>query len=179
MSADDDQLDETLWNLRFGVRRSVRYHRRRRGFYEAWHTLSSGLSVLLATSVVLSLLKQAGELTVATPAVIVAIVSTFDLIVGTTRKAQTHADLGRRFAELEKAMNSEPNPSPEQVADWRNSRLDIEADEPSQLRVVSVLSHNELCRAIGRDQEVYRVGLWRKAVGHFLNIDPRPTKVAA
>ena len=40
------ELGDEYWHLLFGVRRSVRYHDRRRGFYESFHTVVVFLSVI-------------------------------------------------------------------------------------------------------------------------------------
>jgi hypothetical protein len=175
----EETLEKQHRDLLFGVRRSVRYHGRRQQFYETWNTLTSAFSVLFGSAAILSLLALTGsyskQVTIAAAAV-VTIMSTVDLVVGTVRKAQLHADLGRRFSELECKFVGEL--SPERLAECRNERIMIEADEPPQLRVVSVLTHNDLCLATGLD-DFYHIPFWRRLLGQVVNLDPRPSPRSA
>jgi len=172
-----NDLETEHRNLLFGIRRSVRYHSRRRQFYEAWNTLTSAVSVLFGSTAIAATFGMVSEehriLVTAVAAALVTLVSTLDLVVGTVRKAQLHADLGRRFSELE-CVAAEDS-TYERLSECRKGRVMIEADEPPQLRVVSVLTHNELCRAIGRHDHVYDMPFWRRLVGQLINIDPAQT----
>ncbi|MEZ5366918.1 MAG: hypothetical protein R2748_32420 [Bryobacterales bacterium] len=121
--------------------------------------LTSAVSLLFGSTAILSLLGLAGEMgknaTVAAAA-IVTLFSTLDLVVGTVRKAQLHADLARRFSELE--CKAGDHFTHDRLTECRNERIMIEADEPPQLRVVSVLTHNDLCLAMGIDN-FYEIAL--------------------
>jgi hypothetical protein len=79
----------------------------------------------------------------------VTVVSTFDLVLGTTMKARLHADLARRFLDLERAMTLIKEPTADDLRKYTAQRLLIEADEPPILRVLDVLCHNELMLALG------------------------------
>ena len=59
----------------------------------------------------------------------------------------------------------------EALARFKARRLIIEADEPPKLRVVDVLSHNDLVRGTYTHGDIYRIGLVRFALGHVLDVN--------
>lgn len=160
----------------FGVRRSVRYHQRRRSYFESWHGCIATVQVISGSSALAVLvageaLNPIGLSLAAAPPLLAAI----DLVFGTTRRATLHATLGRQFSYLESDMvpheaDRESVPS-EALADFKKRRLAIEADEPPKLRVVDLLSHNDLVRATYTHGSIYRVGFFRSALGRVLDVN--------
>lgn len=160
----------------FGVRRSVRYHQRRRSYFESWHGCIATLQVIsgssaLAVLVAEGALNTLGIFLTAVPPLLAAI----DLVFGTTRRATLHAALGRQFSQLEADMvlhEADRDSVPQEtLADFKARRLVIEADEPSKLRVVDLLSHNDLVRGTYTHGWIYKVGLIRSALGHVLDVN--------
>lgn len=146
MSAES--LEDRWRDLLFSVRRSIRYHNRRRRFFEGWHNVTSALNVMFGSATIATLLKSEGSTGVAaTFAVLISILSAIDLVVGTSRKAWLHADFVKRFIGLEKQMTGEP--TEEDFHRLCIARLDIEAEEPPVLHVLNTICHNELSRALG------------------------------
>ena len=151
---DRERLDEDYRMLLFGVRRSVRYHMRRRRFYERFHDV---VLLVAAASGSATIAAFGSELTanlpswvaVAVPAA-VTIMALVDLVVGSMRKTSLHTDLGRRFIALERRLVAAgSSPSEAALAEATGERLAIESDEPPVLRVLDTLCHNELLRAMG------------------------------
>src|SRR5687767_3177724 len=97
------------WNdLLFGVRRSIRYHTRRRMFFERWARYSQFAGVLFGSATVATVLGDIGpDWLPAATAAIVALVSAADLVLGFSTKARDYHDLARRFADIEKGMVTE------------------------------------------------------------------------
>lgn len=138
--------DPELFKLLFNVRRSIRYHDRRRAFFERMHQITGVLTILLAGGVWFEL-AGSGE-----PAwwlkligLVAAVFSAIDIIIGYARQANRHADLRRRFCALEIAVNTGGKP----VADYANDRLAIEQDEPPVYRALDLLCQNEQLVAQG------------------------------
>ena len=74
-------------------------------------------------------------------------------------KACLHADLYRRFIDLECQLVA--GPSAELVKSVTERRLAIEATEPPVLKVLDTLMHNELKRANGdKKSEQIEVSFW-------------------
>lgn len=142
-------MSDRQYSLLFGVRRSLRYHDRRRAFFERLHQITSGLTILLAGSVLFELARP-GETAawMIVMAVVAALLSVWDIVVGYAPKAGLHRDLKLRFIALEIAMLA----GGDDEATWQQheiERLRIEQDEPPIFRALDTLCHNELLRAEG------------------------------
>lgn len=143
--------------LLFGVRRSVRYHLRRRRFYERFRdaalfvAAASGSAAVAAFGSELTA-RLADSVEAAVPAAVTVMALAY-LVAGSLRKARLHTDLGRRFIALERRLVAAgSSPSDAALVEATQERLAIESDEPPVLRVLRVLDtlcHNELLRAMG------------------------------
>lgn len=150
----EDKIQSDFYRLLFGVRRSIRYHHRRRLFFDRLHQVSTFLSAITGTATVASLLAQRSSLALFF-GVCVALFSVIDLVVGASQAARLHHDLARKFIELEKAMSMCKDPTKDDLINFTNQRLDIEAEEPPVLKVLDAICHNELIRALGHDEKYY------------------------
>lgn len=138
-----DALTDDQYQLLFDVRRSARYHDRRRAFFERLQQINSGMTILLSGSVLFEIARP-GE----TPwwmyalAVTAALLSAWDIVVGYGRMADRHRDLRIRWCSMEIDMlDADPKTG---WSDFARRRLDIEKDEPPVYRALDVLCHNEL-----------------------------------
>lgn len=154
-------LTDDQYGQLFGVRRSIRYHDRRRTFFERLHRLTSALTVLMAGSVLYDL-GRAGETApwLTALALAAAGLAALDMVVGYAARAGQHRDLKTRFVDLEISMLQTP------AAAWaahQAARLAIERDEPPVYRALDLLCHNELARAEGCAAEhMARVPFWQR-----------------
>lgn len=175
----------------FGVRRSVRYHQRRQSYFESWHGCIAAVQVVSGSSAIAALVAEGAALNsvgiylAAVPPLLAAV----DLVFGTTRRATLHASLGRQFSQLEADMVSHEDDRESvtqgELAGFKRRRLAIQADEPPKLRVVDLLSHNDIVRGTYTHGQVYRIGPTRKLLGHVLDVNvdkalsnPRPFEPA-
>jgi len=147
----NEQEDEKF-NLLFGVRRSIRYHNRRERFFDRLHKVTTFLSALSGTATIAAVFAKAGPPWTIGFAALVAIFSVMDLVVGTSAAARRHNDLARRFFALEKQIISLKTLTDDDLIAFKTARLDIEAEEPPPLKVLDVVCHNELLRAMGYDR---------------------------
>lgn len=143
------QLSDEHYALLFDVRRSIRYHDRRRAFYERLHHVTSLLTILLAGSVLFDLAKE-GETAawlvwVSTAAALLAAV---DMVIGYAKQSSLHSSLRERFANLEIEMISGSDNGDCWVG-YQKERLLIEKDEPAVYPVLDGLCRNELLIAEG------------------------------
>ena len=160
-------------NLLFGVRRSVRYHLRRRAFYERLHAGVLFLALVFGSATIATFGAELGKdwplWVKLLPAALTSVLSAADLVVGSSRKAWLHSDLARKFFDLEREIErARWQVTEELVIEITDRRLAIEADEPPVLRVLDTLCHNELMRAMGypRDQEI-RVDFVQRLFANF------------
>src|SRR5437867_9831745 len=89
-----------LNKLLFGVRRSIRYHNHRRRFFDGLDKFTKILAAVAGSAAVATALGNHTTVTVVLAAII-AVFSSTDLIIGAGPAARVHADLAKRFAELE------------------------------------------------------------------------------
>lgn len=143
-------------HLLFDVRRSVRYHNRRRAFFDRLDQLTNVLALVFGSVSIYGVLSHAGNLLPVLSAAIVTIFSAFNLVVGSSQRARNHFDLARRFIDLEQQIvTTEPNAK--QLPQFISERLSIEKDEPPVLRVLDCICYNEQARAMEcpRDQMIH------------------------
>lgn len=158
-----ENLSDQQYQLLFDVRRSVRYHDRRRAFYELLHQLTSLMTILMAGSVLFDLAKSGQTAWWMTAlSVAAALLAAADMVVGYSRRANLHSGLRSKFADLEIAMLQSSNTD----AAWQEhqyARLLIEKDEPAVYVILDVLCHNELLVAEGFSRQ--------KTPGEFAKIN--------
>lgn len=132
--------------LLFDIRRSMRYHDRRRTFFERMHQVTGVLTILLAGSVLFDLAGTGGPaLWLKLIGVVAAVFAAADIIVGYASMANKHALLRRRFSDLEVATSNTAKP----IAECVNERKLIENDEGTVYRALDLLCYNETLVADG------------------------------
>lgn len=144
-------LEDRWHDILFGVRRSIRYHQRRRAFFDRLDQLSNMLSVIFGSAAIYGILERDYQALALIASALVTILASINLVVGSAQRARAHSDFSRRYVELEKRMLGQPD---EQVLHQVSAeRLSIEADEPPVLHVLNAMCHNELMRAMGYKKE--------------------------
>jgi hypothetical protein len=171
MTHSSDAAIAPAWSKEtVGVQRSIRYHARRQRFFEFWNSLTNAAGIILGAATVVALtgkwLPWPEVLRVVFP-VVITILSTLNLVWGTTRRAREHNDLYRRFVALEARVRGATSIDETMVRSLRAERLAIEADEPPTMFALDVLCHNEVVRAVGAD-DYYEVGFWYRWTAQFL-----------
>ena len=170
-------LGEERWDLLFSVRRSIRYHARRRGFYEGLHSwvvfaalvFGSATFVAFGTAIVESWPLWAKLL----PAAAVTVMAAADQAFGFMRKAWLHNDLAAEFTRLEQDLaRAGDYPCEVDLHGFSSRRLDIEAREPPVKHVLNVICHNEVMRAEGYPPEkLAEIGFWQRALAHVVDFN--------
>ena len=168
-----EQISAERSTLLFAVRRSVRYHNRRRQFFDR---LSKTITILTAVGGIgtVSTLLAKSETLALWYGAAAGFFSVLDLVIGCAEQARTHTDLAKQFIELEiKMVKAGEKISAEQLADFTTERLHIEINEPPILRVVDLQCHNELSRAMGYGKsEQYKISLLQKLFAPFFDFNP-------
>jgi hypothetical protein len=171
MPIEQNHLNHERHNLLFGVQRSVRYHNRRRLFFDRLNKISTFLSALFGTATVASALSSFNGAWTIVFAVLVAIFSVIDLVVGTAQAARMHYDLARKFIDLEKDIVSKKKPAEEEMIKFQSRRLEIEADEPPPLKMLDMICHNELLRAKGYcSSEFVKIKWYQRLFAQFIDV---------
>jgi len=159
-----------LHELLFCVRRSVRYHVRRRKFFERFNLAVQALAVIFGSATIYAVLGQLGEAWAIGAAAVVTVTSAVNLVVDTPRLARLHYDLARRFIELEREIVGADAQDGAALRRWQAQRLEIETEEPPVLHVLNAICHNELARAMGYPrEELARIGPLQRLFAHLFD----------
>ena len=162
-------LDDRTYDLLFGVRRSVRYHTHRRRFYESWNTFTLIVALAGGSAAAAAFLASAAPTLPAAVAALVALAGAADVAVGTSRLGNRHAVLAMRFIDLEKRFAHDRNLTDEEHEELVRARLDIEATEPPALRLLDVICHYELLKALGDKGKTPVIPWWRRKMAHWFS----------
>lgn len=168
-------------DLLLGVRRSVRYHARRRRFFDRLRKVITFFTVLAGISTFVLLLSNQPPIWTLVTAALVTFFGIIDLILNTAEGARLHADLSRRFIELEMdIVLAGENLSDQQLREFASRRLRIELEEPPMMRVLDCICHNEIVQAMGHGKE-YEVKLTRaqRFFASFMDICPGEIRITA
>ncbi len=178
--AEAKKIDDRTYDLLFSIRRSVRYNNRRRRFYENWNAITVTAAALGGSSAATAFAFDVGAQWI--PAIIsamVAILSAFDLGVGTASSGNLHSELARKFIFLEQQFTHGRNLTDEESEKLTRDRLEIEAGEPTNLHLLSILCHFELLRATGDTREYPHIKLRRRLFAQWLSQDSYAQEVAS
>lgn len=164
-------LEDDHYGLLFDVRRSVRYHDRRRSFYEKMHKLTNFITILMAGSVLFDLAKTGDTAKwLIALSVVAALLAVADMVFVYSEMAGLHDGLKRRFAALEIDIISGPAEG-EVWGKYMRERLVIEQDEPPVYKVLDGLCRNALLKAQGHvDPEQFnRFNWWQRLTRNFFH----------
>jgi hypothetical protein len=164
-----DDIRATL----FDVRRSIRYHTRRRLFFDRINKWSDAITAISGSGTIISILSNTGSLTPTTVlAAITAVTSVINLVFDTKGNARSHHDFARKFIQLEKELIKK-NITETELESLIAQRLDIEAEEPPVLRVLDSMCHNELLKAMGYEKaEFLKISIIQSFLSPFIDFFP-------
>ena len=170
MSDEHGDLPTRCHELLFSVRRSIRYHTRRRRFFERWNIVTNALALIFGSATVGGVVKGLDVLAI-TSGAIVTFFSAVNLVVGTVRMARLHEDLARKFVDLEKDLTVAGEYDEQAYRQFCAKRLEIERDEPPVLRVLDTICHNELLRTMGYDRSQYvEIAWYQRLLAQFVDV---------
>ena len=179
----DDLVTERK-DLLFGVRRSVRYHRRRQQFLDRVGDVAKVLTAITGSAtfatVYTGIASENQWLWLPlTASALTAVFAAVDVVVSPGRGARHHDELAREFIALEQAILQKTEElTPQALVAMQTRRLDIEATEPPHYRVLNMMCHNELVRALGESTDEYVDLSWlQQRLANFVDLRPeRPDK---
>ncbi|MYB18482.1 MAG: hypothetical protein F4Y16_05790 [Holophagales bacterium] len=140
------------YKLLFGVQRSIRYHSRRRAWFEFLHSATIASSLVLTGAFPIIFGDDAGVLKITS--VSAAVILSIGLVVGYARKAAQHHVLSSKFAVLESKMVPLDQSNPYSNAEYEKffaERTSLEVEEPARKNLLNALCDYELRRATRRD----------------------------
>lgn len=176
--------DAQFQRLGFDVEVAIRYHDRRRGFFDTAHRTVLALNVFVATAIVSQLSVQLGLQPYVQNAglALVALVNILDLVVGFSERARVHDAFFKSYYALDKEMastNKDVADSADLYRKWLSQFMDIGKDEGVIYKALYALCQNEAAGVWKLETGFSRVGFVRSLLAHFLpmsnaNFPPQP-----
>ncbi|WP_460065105.1 hypothetical protein [Pseudomonas sp. H1_G08] len=168
MTQAAEDLSLRWHNQLFGIRRSIRYHLRRRAFFERLDQLSNMFSVIFGSTAIYGILDANAKVLALASSAAVTVLASINLVVGSAQRARAHSDFVRQYVELEKRMLMPC--TEDSLLEIMADRLSIEAGEPPVLHVLNSICHNELMRSMGYPkEELTKIGLAQRLLAHFFD----------
>jgi hypothetical protein len=143
-----DDLAGRFIALDFEVCKSLRYHAKRRAFFEACNHWTRALSAIFGAAAVAAAIADLRWVTIAA-GVLIAIAQGLDLVLDFSKRATIYDGLYRRFADLAIELANVPVQDEATLRRFKIARLLIEKDEPTPKDILNVLCSNEERQARG------------------------------
>lgn len=172
---NEDKLEDDLFKLQFNLGRSIRYHSRRRKFFDFWDKFTTFCSLVFSSTATYGVLSTNGKITLISGA-IVTIFSSLSLVIGFSNKARDHFDFVKQYSLLER-MSIKEVLSEKLLKQITDEKLSIESTEPAVLRVLNEMCWNEEAKAQGIKPEKWRKIKWyQRLFSSFFDIVPESIK---
>ena len=150
-----------MWDLLFGVRRSIRYHDRRERFFGLLHRLVAFSWILLGSYLAYAYngIDESQNTTCLVLTLALVAVSAADLVWGFAAKMALHQQLCHEFTNLETAIVTDSGDS--RYSEYKSRRTAIESREPPKLHALDILCHNEVVAACydGEDRIAHKANV--------------------
>ena len=176
MGTNESEPNQQFKDLLFSLRRSIRYHGRRQGYYRACQDATLFVAFLLSTSTIALLFQNASDQTwlKLLPSVVTSVLVGFTLVYRVGEKACDHANFRRQFIILEQRLVEGRSLVGQQmnglIQDVAKERLNIESYEPKVKKVLDTICHNELLRAMGYPKtDEIEIGFWQRRFAPFFD----------
>ena len=172
---NEDKLEDDLFKLQFNLGRSIRYHSRRRKFFDFWDKFTTFCSLVFSSTATYGVLSTNGKITLISGA-FVTIFSSLSLVIGFSNKARDHFDFVKQYSLLER-MSIKEVLSEKLLKQITDEKLSIESTEPPVLRVLNEMCWNEEAKAQGIKPEKWREIKWyQRLLSSFFDIVPESIK---
>ena len=166
-------MSDDLYKIDFAIGKSLRYHAKRRSFFDFIHRGSQAVSALAGSAAFVSLVGGQSPELAKIAAALLAAVSALNLVIGFSERARQYDGLYKRFSDLAVEIAECTQPTEELVRKWKAARLRIEKDEPTPLSALNVICHNEEAEARGLGIEYqYKIGILKSTFRHLFTFPP-------
>ena len=155
----DDALDDKIKKLNFSIEMSMRYHQRRRAFYERNHNVIMFLIVICGST------AFSGLAVYSVP--VATVLAAFDLVWKPSHRSRDHEVLFRRFSDLVVDVRT-GDQNEGNYGKWKKKRITIEADEPPVYWVLADDCHNEVTRLTKTPWDLVKIPWWRRLTMNWL-----------
>jgi hypothetical protein len=166
-------LERKIDALNFGIEKSLRYHQRRRAFYEGGHRWAMFGVIILGSAAfgtIQGLLGTWSPIISSFAALLAAVLAAADLVFDLSTRARDHLLLHRSYSDLASDIRTKQEPTQDAYQSWLDRRIKIEAEEPPIYWALEASCDNEVTSAWDRDKKHGLVPLtrWQRLMMNFL-----------
>lgn len=166
MEASAD-LREKRYGLGFDVAKSMRYHAYRRGFFDKLDKAIKIITVGTGGATFLILVSGQDTHWAKACALVLSILTAFDVIIGFSNAARVHDKLYRDFALLARDIAKATQLTEADIAEWTEHRLEIKTEEPGTLDWLERRCAREAAEARGAEvDDAWRLPAWKVALSN-------------
>lgn len=167
---------KTINALEFLISKSIRYHAKKRRFFELLQRVSQTVILAGGSSAFSSIIAKNNSFSLYA-AGIVALFGLMDYTFDFSGKVRLHNDLYRRLIDLAVQLMKLEKLDKTSISYIRSERYLIGADSPTVGRVLDVLCHNEevIARGLPRN-EMYYIWPHQKFFSMLFDLPPREFK---
>ncbi|OOF48643.1 hypothetical protein BKK53_09495 [Rodentibacter trehalosifermentans] len=165
-----------MFQLQFNLGRSIRYHTKRRKFFDFWDKATTFSALIFSSTATYGILSTDNTKTALIAGAVVTVLSSLALVVGFASKARDHFDFVKQYAVLERQLIKEPL-SEALLKEITDEKLAIESTEPPVLIVLNEMCWNEEARAQGiRLDKLKNLGFLQRCFSQFFDFLPNNIK---
>jgi hypothetical protein len=147
------RADRDRWDLYFDLERTLRYHRKRQGFFENMQVAFSIASAVAGTAAFLSVKTWIAVHWAQSLTFVVAFLAIVALVTRPSERARKHADLFDKFTDLLKEATVPKALSETELHGLNAKRKDLEKTEPKHSRALNAVCYDETALALGVDEQ--------------------------
>ena len=155
-------------DLEFAVRKSIRYHTKRRRFFDRLHSGVVFITVLTSSGAFLALMSRESKVAEIFAA-ITPIISFLDIAYDFSGKSVMYDRLQKRFSNLLIRI-IEVKPSLDSSHELEVEQLTIEQDEPPTLKALAIMCYNEQAFAENLSP-IYKIPCIQTLLINFISFD--------
>lgn len=167
--------DETIRRRTLlGAEKSVRYHVRRRAFFDGWSRTFNFFVLVLGSGTIYAASNESPILATIVGAVVM-LTGAIQLVWDPARNARDHEILARDFSKLLAEIHSKSDPDPAVISNWAARREEIEQAETATYNALEADCRNEVVRvyyepsAAAAAQQI--IPFWPRALMHYVRFE--------
>lgn len=170
MANDDmEELENARYGLSFDVAKSMRYHAYRRKFFDNLDKLTKILVIGTGGATFISLIAEPASPIAKWFALVVAVLTAIDIIIGFSQIARLHDKLYRDFGALARTIARTTQVDERQIAEWSERRLEIETEEPGVLDWLERCCSREEAEARGDAvNDAWKLPPWKRRLSNVI-----------
>lgn len=168
--APQHDIDEAISDLEYRAELGIRYHQRRRRFFDSTRTALQVMSIFGSSGAVATYFAagaadwvKIGFITA------LALGQAIALAVRPDEKAREHTRFAMAFADCDRSLKTLPAATPAAVRDVTHQLLSIEREEPPTRKVLMAMVRNDYARRVGSRERV-PVSRLQAALANFVDL---------